>query len=361
MKMRHVTTVAMTVALLAGGLFAQGTRMDTVTRRDGKILPNVVVLKETASEVELDTDGDKKPDQTLAQDEVKSIMYGDAPIEYTRAHNFYRVRQYDKAIAGFGKVDLTKTRKWVKDYSTYYIAMCYARKADSDPAQRARAVEKLDELLTDDENRWRDSARYQLGQIYLVSGDKAKALETFNKLASGAHKPEMKLTASVGLGDILMAEARATDALGKYETVVKNAKGKFRSLYISGMVGKAKAMTVLEQYDEVVKFLREILEDEKNDTLCAKGYLALADCYYAQAASLQEPKKAKAKYKWALKNYLWNIVVYSNQKAEYAKALYYAADCWDKLDDPSRAKSLRTELRKNCRSSEWAKRLDTGN
>ena len=74
----------------------------------------------------------------------------------------------------------------------------------------------------------------------------------------------------------------------------------------------------------------------------------------AWAADEKDKTEARQKYKAALKNYLWNIVVFYNQKAEYAKALLYAGRCWQKLGQDTRAQELYRELRRKFGSTKWA-------
>ncbi|KPL01421.1 MAG: hypothetical protein AMK75_05025 [Planctomycetes bacterium SM23_65] len=322
---------------------------------DGKILPNVLVLSETPTEVKLDTNGDSKPDRTLDQNDVTTIQYGGAPASFRQAIAFYKVRQYDEAMTQFAEATKTpKVRQWVKDYSAYYVAMCWARQSEIDPTRRDRAIAAFQELLKDANNRWRDEARYQLGQIALAAGDKQQAFSAFGQLESGAHKDEMKLTASVGLGALMMADGKAREALARYDTVVSGAKGRFRDLYETATVGKAEALTALKRYDEAKAFIEGVLKSATSDELLAKARLALGDCYYAQAERDEDKKEARQKYKAALKNYLWNVVVFYNQRAEYARALLYAGRCWEKLGETARAQELYKELRNKFGTTKWA-------
>lgn len=328
---------------------------DTVRKADGKILPNVLVISETATEVKLDTTGNGKADTTLDQNEVKEIQYGGTPNAYRQAIAFYRVKQYDEAIEQFQVATGTAgVRKWVKDYSAYYVAMCRAAEAEGDPTQRAAAIKAFEDLLKDSGNRWRDDARYRLGEIHLAAGERQQAQTTFTELEGSAHRDEMKLTASVGLGAIMMDERRASDALGRYDKVVKGAKDRFPELYAAATVGKAEALTALKRFDEAAKFLEGVLSGKAGDELLAKARLALGDCYYAQAQGAAGSKEARQLYKAALKNYLWNIVVFYNQKAEYAKSLLFAGRCWEKLEEAGRAQELYRELRNKFGATKWA-------
>ena len=357
---RHITAAALVMVLLTAGLHAQEepaapAPRDTIRLADGKILPNVFVVTETPTEVKIDTTGNSKPNRTLDQNDVTAIQYGGAPTSYRQAVAFYKVRQYDKALEKFREAtSTTKVRKWVKDYSAYYTAMCLAGQSVTVPGQRGRAITAFEDLLKDADNRWRDDARYQLGQVYLAAGDKPKALVAFRELESGAYKDEMKLTASVGLGALMMADSKASDALQRYDKVVTGAKGRFRDLYETATVGKAEALTALKRYDQAKTFLGGVLTSATSDDLLAKAHLALGDCYYAWAVGEKDETEARQRYKAALKNYLWNIVVFYNQKAEYAKALLFAGRCWQKLGQDTRAQELYRELRSKFGATKWA-------
>lgn len=364
---RTVLNVTVCLGLLAAAAAAQtdtpapSRPRDMIRLVDGKILTNIVVVGETPTEVKIDTTGDGKSDRTLDQNDVRQIVYDQEPNDYRQAVALYGVSDYDKAIAGFRKAMTGRGRRWVKSYSTYYIAVCLARKSEGDPAQRQFAINAFEDLLKDANNRWRDGARYQLGEIYRTSGDKARAKTAFATLADSAHKEEMKLTASVGLSAILMDDRRPAEALKGYDTVVAGAQGKFPDLYVTATVGKAEAHTALGEFDKAAAFLQGVLKTSKNRSLRAKIHLALGDCYYAQAA--EEAKKAETKAnvaattKNALINYLWVIVVYPGQKAEFSKSLYYAGECWKTLGDRAKGAELHQELKSKFPRTTWAARV----
>jgi len=362
MKRTHLcAVVGLILGLVSAELAAQDDTAparprDIVRTADRKILPNVTVISETPTEVMLDTTGDGKADKTLDQNEVKDIQYDQAPNEYVQAVALYRVSNYDKAIEMFNQATAKGGRRWIKDYSTYYTAMCQARKAEADPTLAPVAVRAFEELLKNPNNRWRDDARYELGQIQLARGDRAAAKTTFETLTASAHREEMKLTASVGLAALLMAENKPAEALQRYNTVVQGAEKKFPELYLTATVGKAQAHTALGEYTSAEEFLKKILDSEEDRTLRAKAHLALGDCYYVQATAQEakDPKDAPAVFKEALNQYLWVIVVYSDEKAEYAKSLYYAGECWKKLDEPLKARELHNELRSKFGTTKWA-------
>jgi hypothetical protein len=50
------------------------------------------------------------------------------------------------------------------------------------------------------------------------------------------------------------------------------------------------------------------------------------------------------------------VTLYKSVKAAQPEALYKAAQCFEKLGQSSRADSMRTELKRDFGSSEWASR-----
>ena len=354
---RGILTALVVLGLLAAESAAQAPAparpRDIVRTADRKILSNITVISETPTEVHLDTTGNGKADKTLDQNDVTEIQYDQVPNAYRQAEALYRVSNYDKAIQMFRQATAGGGRRWVKDYSAYYLAMCLARKSESDPNQAPLAIRAFEDLLKNRNNRWRDDARYQLGNLQLVKGDRAGAKTAFETLASSAHKQEMKLTASVGLADILMADKKPAEALKRYDTVVEGARGKFPDLFITATVGKAQAQTALGLFANAKAFLEGILKTAKNKALLAKAHTALADCFYTEAGAV-DPKEAPASYKAALNQYLWVVVVYNNEKAEFAKALYYAGQCWKKLGDEKKARELFKELQSKFGATRWA-------
>ncbi len=328
---------------------------DTIRRTDGKIRANLTVLSETPTKVEIDTNGDGKADETLDQNEIRSIDYGGAPAPYTQALAYLRVRQFDKAIVSLREAMVEPgARKWVKDYASYYVAVCLAKQAEAAPAERPKAIQAFETLLKDSQNRWRDDARYQLGEVYLAAGDRGQALAAFQTLEKDAYKEETRLNAAAGLAALLMADGKPDEALKRYDTIVAGAKDRFPDLYVSALVGKSEAHTALKQYAEAESFLQGVLKSSTNEDVLAKAHSALGDCYFAQAQAAKDEGQARNQYKAARDQYLWNVVVFFNQKNECAKSLLYAGKCWDKLGDPARAQQLYGKLRSEFGSTRWA-------
>jgi hypothetical protein len=120
-------------------------------------------------------------------------------------------------------------------------------------------------------------------------------------------------------------------------------------------VGKAEALAAQKKFQEAADFLTDMIPDAKDDkSLLATVRVALGDCYYAWADTLDDENQRAATVKNALVNYLWIVVVLNSEKAELAKSLYYAGECWKKLGEPQRAKALHDELRKDFARTKWA-------
>ena len=362
MRTLGCTVLLLLLVLSATDLGAQGTvttpARDTVRKADGKMLANVTVLEETATEVKIDRNFDGKADVTLDQNDVKQIGYGDMPIAYRQGEAFFGVGQYDQAIEQFHKaMQDAAARQWVKDYSAYYIARSTARKAEADAGLRVEAVKAFETILKNPNNRWRDAARYELGQLYLVSGEKDKARGQFTQLESSAHQDRMRLTASMGLADLLRAEDKTQEALDRYRKVVGETKEKHPDLSSAATVGQAGALIALKKYDDAQKFLENVIKTARQAPLLARTYSLLGDSHRLQAQTEPDRNKQRQLYKAALMSYLRNIVLYYKQKNQYARSLLYAGNCWKKLGEDKFAAELHNELRTKYSSTTWADEL----
>jgi len=357
--MRRLWVLTILAAVVAAGqVLAQEPApapRDTVRMLDGKLRANLTVLSETPTEVKIDTNGDGKPDETIDQNTVKSVDYGNPPAAYSQALAYFKVRQYTQAIASFKEAAAAAdARPWVKDYTTYYIALCQAKSAEATPADRPKAIQAFEVVLRDANNRWRDDAKYQLGDLYLAAGDRAKALATFESLEKDAYKEDLRLNAASGLAALLMADNKPAEALKRYDTIVAGAKDKFADLYVSALVGKAEALTALKQYGDAEQFLSGVITSSTNEEVLSKARVALGDCYFAQGAASKDETESRSKYKAALNEYLWDVVVFFNQKNECARSLLYAGRCWEKLGDKARADALYKKLRDDFGATKWA-------
>jgi tetratricopeptide (TPR) repeat protein len=155
-----------------------------------------------------------------------------------------------------------------------------------------------------------------------------------------------------------MDDRKPQEAVVLYDKVVEGSKGnKYPELYVDATVGKAESLILLKRYGEAEDFLNTVLKTATKDDLLAKARLGLGDCCFARASDTKDEKEARSLYKLALKNYLWNIVVFFNETGSYPKALLYAGKCWEKLGDVPRATELFNELRTKYGSSQWAKKI----
>ena len=88
-------------------------------------------------------------------------------------------------------------------------------------------------------------------------------------------------------------------------------------------------------------------EDPKQTELFANAYNILGLCHQQAGEDLQ-----------AVLAFLHTDLLFSNQAAAHAEALYYLSQLWPKLDKNDRALEARTTLKSLYRNSVWAGKLD---
>jgi tetratricopeptide (TPR) repeat protein len=112
---------------------------------------------------------------------------------------------------------------------------------------------------------------------------------------------------------------------------------------------KAKAQLLQGKREEaevaVMKLIKN--EDPKQTELFANAYNILGLCHQA-AGQDQE----------AILAFLHTDLLFSNEAAAHAEALYHLAELWPKLDKNDRAMEARTTLKSLYRNSVWAGKLD---
>ena len=98
-------------------------------------------------------------------------------------------------------------------------------------------------------------------------------------------------------------------------------------------IALAECLFHVKQATEGTKILRNIIKDSPDKGLKAMAHNTLGKVLYEQSA-----------YKEARWEFLWVDVVYNQDRAEHAKALYYLALIFDKLGDADRARECRELL-----------------
>jgi len=221
---------------------------------------------------------------TVPANDVASIEWNDAPSEMKLGRSDEANGRFASALQRFAKAleDGRPSNELVKTDLDFLIARATARAAFADPQSRDDAVAKLTSFMkaNPDSFRWYD-AQQLLGQVQLAREDFAAARTAFETL-SQAPWNDVKLSASVNLGRVLMAENKLDEAAQAFDTAIAAAgstPGEVSRKY-EAMVGKARSLVAQNKQAEALTVLNEVVDQAspEESALLAEAYVLQGAC-----------------------------------------------------------------------------------
>ena len=300
---------------------------------------------------------------------IEKIEYGDAPAAFREGVTHYESGRYEDAVKYFeSAMRLPNVRKfWLRPACLYYMGLCYLESR----SDLAKAEKTLTDLLAEyPKTRWLPDALLALGRAYLAAKNYQKAYAQFDKLAKLATARSWErwaLRAYLWEGRCLLEEKNYDKALATLRKVTTADPTRYGDLVIQAKTAEATVYVRKGDYKKGADLLRKLIREigpkvakEINDgsgnrmqRTEAQCYNALGQCYLKQAAKTNNPDD----YREALLAFLWTVVLHSQFPTEHAEALYYAAECFKKLKENSRATELLNELLERYPDSSFARKL----
>jgi tetratricopeptide (TPR) repeat protein len=305
---------------------------------------------------------------------IVRIQYGDAPFAFREAEQHRDQGRYDEAIRLYEtalKDQVCKRPWWLHPNCKYKIALCHLEADELDDAEKTfRSV-----ISEHAESRWVLDAMLGLGRVQFDRKKYANAITQFDELAQLAARKnleEWQLRASLWKARALREDKRTDDALSLIQKIVKAPQGsRYQDIVTAARTEEAVIYMAQGKYKEAVDLLQKLIQDvaaavaeevnEGGDTRAqrieAVCFNTLGHCYLQQGNKKADAKDKEGLYYEALLSFLWNVVLYQRLPAEHAEALYYAAECFDKLDQRTRATELRNELVQRYPDSTFARKI----
>jgi len=300
---------------------------------------------------------------------VEKIIYGDTPAAFREGITHYETARYDDAVKYFeSAMRLPNVRKfWLEPACLYYIGLCYLESG----ADLGKAEESLTELIgMGTKTRWLPDARLALGRVYLAAKNYKKAYAQFEELAKLATQhswEERLLRAYLWQGRCLLEEKNYTRALAVLQKVTTADPDRYGDIVVQAKTAEATVHVRRGDYEKGAELLEDLIREigpkvakEINDgsgtkmqRTEAQCYNALGQCYLRKATQTNKPDD----YREALLAFLWTVVLHGQFPADHAEALYYAAECFEKLKQNSRATELRNELAQRYPDSPFTEKL----
>ncbi len=339
------------VALIAA-LFALSARADTVFVR-GRAKPvDCTVKSEDAKGVLVTV---KKADEFIPAANVIDVHYDDVrPADLRLAGGAYQVAKKAEAEADTS-TDPTKRKAAlataIEKYQEtlklinpphpsahrnleYKVAVLTLRQAVADQTSTAGALAKLQQFRARHPNSWQiNHVMPALAHMQMEAGDFKGAAATFQDMSEmevftadvRRHAELMVVTVTVKSGDLKGAQKKLDD-------LEKRAAG--NPAFASRVkMTRAEVLVGEKKFDQATPILQQLVKDSKDVQIKAQAHNALGECLF----------KAN-RYNEALWEFLYVDAVYSQDKNERAKALYYLWKTFEQLNNEERARECRQML-----------------
>jgi tetratricopeptide (TPR) repeat protein len=344
---RHLPAVLL--AGLAAFLWTTPARaQDTVYTRDNreKGIKGKVESENTRG---VKTSGAKAP---IAAEDIVDITYEVNPLEIRL--NFYRpavdadqqavkatkesvrksaaeeaLKKYEKVLAG-----LKAGQPMAKRNIEFRIAYLWALQAQDDAkdkAARDTAVAKLKDFKTKYPTGWQlGRALKTLAELEVEQEDYAGAEQTYRELAEANVEDSLKEDAELLAATVAVRAKKYAAAQKNLEELIgrlpKDSRQRQRA-----QIALAEALAANEKlpgrFAKAKAVLKKVIAETTEPDLKAMAYNTLGYCSFA-SDQFQDAR-------W---DFLWVDVVYNQDKAEHAKALYYLWQVFDRLNEPDRAR-----------------------
>jgi tetratricopeptide (TPR) repeat protein len=260
-------------------------------------------------------------------------------------------------------------RWWLDPNCKYKIALCHLEAGELKEAEAA-----FQKLLGEHPNtRWKPDALLGLGRVYFDQKQYDKAISQFNALGSLAGQKqfeEWQLRAALWKARASREKGSPDEALALINKIKAGVGEKYKDIAIAASTEEAIIYMAKEQYQKAVDLLQKLIQEiassvadeigqggeTRAQTVEATCFNTLGRCYFQQAAKAAGEKQKNLYYE-ALLSFLWNVVLYQRLPDQHAEALYYAAECFDKLDQRPRATELRNELTQRYPDNPFAQKV----
>jgi tetratricopeptide (TPR) repeat protein len=216
----------------------------------------------------------------------------------------------------------------------YKVAVLTLRQAVTEQTSTASALAKMQKFKNDYPNSWQiNHIVPTLAQMQLDAGDFKGAVITYQEMAEMEVFPaDVRRNAELMVVQVTVKAGDFKGAQKKLDDLEKKAAGnpafssRIKMMRAEVLVGEKKI-------DQAVPILQQLLKDNKDVQIKAQAHNTLGECLF----------KAN-RYSEALWEFLYVDTVYSQDKNERAKALYYLWKTFDQLNNDERAKECRQML-----------------
>lgn len=292
-----------------------------------------------------------KEAETVPVNEIVRLRFDDEPAGLNLARTHEEKGAHALAIDAYTKAltELKSTNPDLKADIEYLIARTVARQALTDPSKQEDAIKRLEAFRKahGDSFRYFEATDF-LARVQLEKKDYDGAKATFATMEQ-APWSDYKMAALIGNARVQFRQGQFGPALEAFNQVIAmpGTSESETSRKHEAMLGKAICLQQQSQFAEAITVLDEVI-----DKVSPEDKRVQAEAYVRQGDCLQQTGKPKE----ALFAYLKVDVLYRQESAAHAEALYNLAKLWKVIGQTSRGEDANAELQKEYPNSEWAKK-----
>jgi tetratricopeptide (TPR) repeat protein len=294
-------------------------------------------------------------EEVVSVADIRTLRFDQEPTLLAQAQSNERSGALDAALQKYRDVQASYNgrNKRLETDLVFLIARTLVKLSLMDPAIREEAAKAISEFRTGNKNNFRYlEATLLQASLLAVNRDSAAARALLEEVQS-APVPGYQLQAGVQLGQLLLADGNAAEALSAFDAVVSQAEGDPNSVaaYWSGLLGRASCQQQQGQLDDAIATVEQVigLTGENDAGIAARAWVHKGDCLRLK----NEPKAA-------LLAYLHVDVLYAAASASHAECLYHLTQLWGPAGHQDRADDAAARLMAQYPNSEWATKLRQG-
>jgi predicted negative regulator of RcsB-dependent stress response len=288
--------------------------------------------------------------EEFTPDDIRDLRFDREPTSLQRVRTNIRGGAFDTALESLEQIrsDYRGTDRRVVTELEFLKARCEAGIAETDPEAAAGAIASLTAFGATHGNDFRSIEATLLLADLLVEQDAERAINLLKQVQQSG-LTGFELQAGVTLGDILLRNGNADDALAAFDDVVERSKGNPAAIsaYCEGQLGRSRCLRLQSNPDQAVALLDQLIAEvsDERPTVLARAWNCIGDCQ-------RDNNNKKA----ALMAYLHVDVLYATASAEHAESLYWLATLWKSVGHPERGVDARSRLQTQYANSQWAQR-----
>jgi tetratricopeptide (TPR) repeat protein len=330
-----------------------GRAADVVERTGGASALQGEIISVSRTELTLKTVN--KKDLKVPANEIERVRFDGEKPQLNLIRSEEAAGRLESALAGYQAAhkETSAAQANLRADLEFLIARTTAKLAQ---IEGGPALEEAARKLETFRQTRPDSFRYfetvlLLGEIHLARQDIEAARESFDQLARAPWN-DHRMAARNAMARLLLSEGKVEEALAEYEAVISlNHKTRAESArHNEARLGKSACMERKGDFAAASQILEEIIDNvaEEDTSTQAEACVRLGNVMQS-AGNTRE----------ALLAYLRVDVLYFQEKAFHAEALYHLSQLWIRDGKPDRAADASTALQAKYPTSPWARKLST--